>query len=62
VAIEAAQAGLSAPAEATPSSWSMFFWRLRRNPKAMIGGAIVALLIFVALFANLLAPADPTIG
>jgi peptide/nickel transport system permease protein len=62
VAVEAAQAGLNAPAEATPSSWSMFFWRLRRNPKAMIGGGIVAMLLFVAVFANLLAPKDPTIG
>ncbi|HEU5433121.1 MAG TPA: ABC transporter permease [Thermomicrobiales bacterium] len=62
MAVEAAPAQLSAPADETPSSWSMFFWRLRRNPKAVIGGAIVAFLLFVALFANVLAPQDPTAG
>jgi peptide/nickel transport system permease protein len=40
----------------------MFWWRLRQNPKAMIGGAIVIFLLAVAIFAPLLAPKDPTDG
>ena len=40
----------------------MFWWRLRRNTKAMIGGAIVLFLLAVALFAPLIAPKDPNDG
>ncbi len=47
---------------AAPSSTSMFLWRLRHNPKAMIGGAIVLALLLVIVFAPLLAPADPLDG
>jgi len=46
----------------TPSSWSMFFWRLRGNPKAMIGLTVVILLLIVIVFAPLLAPHDPNYG
>ena len=46
----------------TPSSWSMFFWRLRGNPKAMIGLTIVILLLILIVFAPLLAPHDPNHG
>lgn len=45
-----------------PSAWSMFFWRLRRNPKAVIGGGIVLFLLIVVVFAPLLAPKDPNFG
>jgi peptide/nickel transport system permease protein len=34
----------------------------RRHPRLFIGGALVALLLFVAAFAPLLTPYDPTIG
>jgi peptide/nickel transport system permease protein len=62
MAAEAAQLTFPAPAEAGHSSWSMFWWRLLRNPKAVIGGAIVIFLVVVALLAPLLAPKDPTDG
>ena len=62
MAIEAMQLPLTESPELSYSSWSMFWWRLRRNPKAMIGGAIVVTLFAVALMAPLLAPKDPTDG
>lgn len=45
-----------------PSSTSMFLWRLRHNPKAMIGGIIVLALLVLIVFAPVLAPADPLDG
>lgn len=48
--------------EATSSGWSMFWWRFRHNQKAMIGGAIVLLLLICAIFAPLIAPMDPNDG
>jgi peptide/nickel transport system permease protein len=57
---------LMAPVAATDpaahSSASMFFWRLRHNPKAMIGMVIVGLLLLLIAFAPLLAPYDPNYG
>jgi peptide/nickel transport system permease protein len=44
------------------SSWSMFFWRMRHNTKAMIGAGIVLFLLFVIIFAPLIAPKDPLDG
>ncbi len=60
--VDAVPGTLTAPAEEAPSSWSMFLWRLRHNPKAMIGGSIVLFLLLVILFGPLLAPRDPTDG
>jgi peptide/nickel transport system permease protein len=40
----------------------MFWWRMRRNPKAMIGASIVVFLLAVALLAPLIAPKDPNDG
>jgi peptide/nickel transport system permease protein len=62
--VAAASAELAAPAapEAVPSPWSMFWWRVRHNAKATIGGAIVVVLLAVAILAPLLAPKDPTDG
>ena len=48
--------------EAPPSSLSMFLWRLRNNPKAMIGIAIVLFLLVLIAFAPLIAPYDPNDG
>jgi peptide/nickel transport system permease protein len=62
VAAEVAQLPISEAPSAPHSSWSMFWWRLRQNPKAMIGGTIVIFLLAVAIFAPLLAPKDPTDG
>jgi peptide/nickel transport system permease protein len=61
VAVDAIAASPVAAAEA-PSTWSMFFWRVRNNPKAMIGSIIVALLLIMIIFAPLLAPKDPLYG
>lgn len=46
----------------TPSTWSMFLWRLRSNSKAMIGLGIVIFLLILIVFAPLLAPKDPNFG
>jgi len=40
--------------------WREAWRRLRRNPVAIIGAAFVALFVFVAIFAPLLAPYSPT--
>jgi peptide/nickel transport system permease protein len=45
-----------------PSSWNTLLWRLRRNPKAVIGGTIVLILLVAIVFAPLLAPHDPLDG
>ncbi len=42
--------------------WRDAWSRLRRNKGALVGFAIVALFIFVALFASLIAPEDPRAG
>jgi len=39
--------------------WSDAFRRLRRNPSAVLGFALVASFVFVAIFAPLLAPENP---
>ena len=62
MAAEVAQLSITGAPRTPHSAWSMFCWRLRQNPKAMIGGAIVIFLLAVAIFAPLLAPKDPTDG
>jgi peptide/nickel transport system permease protein len=62
VAADVAQLPISQVPEIVHSPWSMFWWRLRHNTKAMIGGAIVIFLLAVALFAPLIAPKDPNDG
>ena len=42
--------------------WRDAWSRLRRNPGAFVGFTIVAIFIFVALFASLIAPEDPRAG
>jgi peptide/nickel transport system permease protein len=39
--------------------WADAFRRLRRNPSAVVGAVLVGIFVFIALFAPLLAPADP---
>ena len=41
------------------SLWRDAFRRLRRNPAAIVGAAIVAVFLLIAIFAPLLAPHDP---
>ena len=48
--------------EAPHSAWSMFFWRFRRNQKAVIGAILVVVLLVVIAFAPLIAPIDPNYG
>src|SRR5215217_5166350 len=45
----------------TPSTglWADAWYRLRRNPGAITGFVIIVAIIFIALFAPLLAPSDP---
>jgi len=47
---------------AAPSSASMLVWRIRRNPKALIGLAIILVLLTMIVFAPLVAPKDPLFG
>jgi len=42
--------------------WRDAWARLRRNPGALVGFALVGLFVVVALFAPLLAPEDPRVG
>ncbi|WP_435205469.1 ABC transporter permease [Micromonospora sp. bgisy143] len=51
-----------AQATAAPGGVSLFrdaFRRLRRNPAAIVGAAIIVLFVLVAIFAPLIAPHDP---
>lgn len=62
MAVEAAQLAVAPAADVAHSPWSMFWWRVRHNAKAVIGGSIVIFLIAVALFAPFIAPKDPNDG
>jgi peptide/nickel transport system permease protein len=49
------------PLQTTPGGlWNEAFYRLLRNPGALVGAAIVIAFVIVALFAPLLAPYSPT--
>jgi peptide/nickel transport system permease protein len=61
MAAELVADSIGVPSE-SPSAWSMFFWRLRKNPKALIGLTIVGILLIFIIFAPLLAPKDPNDG
>lgn len=45
--------------EAPSGLWSEAWRRLRHNPGALVGFALVGLFVIVAIFAPLLAPFDP---
>lgn len=62
MAADVAQLTIAPAPDIVHSPWSMFWWRFRHNPKAIIGGAIVALLMFVAIFAPVISPKDPNDG
>lgn len=47
-----------APRETGTSLWADAFHRLRRNPQAIVGAAIVGLFVLVAILAPVLAPYD----
>ncbi len=46
--------------DAPTGLWRDAFHRLRRNPGAVVGGAVIALLILAAIFAPLIATHNPT--
>ncbi len=54
--LDAADILAAAPSAATSSLWRDAWRRLLRNKLAVVGGLTVALLCFVAIFANVLAP------
>jgi peptide/nickel transport system permease protein len=56
--IEAREVQLDAPS----GLWSEAWRRLRRNPAAIVGFVLVAIFLFVAIFAPLIAPEDPRSG
>jgi peptide/nickel transport system permease protein len=49
-----------APAPAASGHWGQAWRRFRRDRAAMVGGAIVVVFVFIAVFANFLAPYDYT--
>lgn len=51
--------GLAGESLAGESLWKGAWQRLRRSPMALIGAAIMAVFLFVAVFAPLLAPYEP---
>jgi peptide/nickel transport system permease protein len=57
VELEAREVSLEAP---TGGLWSEAFYRLRRNPGAIAGAVVLAILVVVAIFAPLVAPDSPT--
>lgn len=44
---------------ATASQWKLMWWKFRKHRLAMVSGAIVLAIYFVALFADFIAPTDP---
>jgi peptide/nickel transport system permease protein len=55
VELESREIALEAPSGLWRDAW----FRLRRNPGAIIGFVLVGIFVFVALFAPLIAPSDP---
>jgi peptide/nickel transport system permease protein len=41
------------------SQWKLMWWRFRKHKLALVGGIVIGLMYFVALFVELLAPNDP---
>jgi peptide/nickel transport system permease protein len=62
VVIDVAALAIPTTPEVVHSPWSMFWWRMRHNPKAIAGGVIVVLLLAVAVTAPVIAPHDPNDG
>jgi peptide/nickel transport system permease protein len=48
--------------EAPAGLWRDAWHRLRHNPSAMVGFALIGLFVFVAVFAPIIAPEDPRTG
>lgn len=52
-------AGLATPLVTSPSRWRRLAFGIRRSPSAMIGGAIIALYLLMAVFGSWLIPFEP---
>jgi peptide/nickel transport system permease protein len=48
--------------EAPQGLWRDAWHRLRHNPSALVGFALIGLFVFVAVFAPVIAPEDPRVG
>ena len=48
--------------EAPQGLWRDAWHRLRHNPSALVGFALIGLFVFVAIFAPVIAPEDPKVG
>ncbi len=59
IELESAEISLEGEGEGQGGLWSDAFRRLRRNPSAILGFTLVALFVFVAIFAPFLAPDNP---
>jgi peptide/nickel transport system permease protein len=59
IELESAEISLEGEGDGQGGLWSDAFRRLRRNPSAVVGFVLVALFVFVAIFAPFLAPANP---
>ena len=46
-------------ADAPSGLWSEAWYRLRRNPTAILGGIFVSTFVVIAIFAPLIAPENP---
>src|SRR5688572_9421083 len=42
--------------------WKLVWWKFRKHKLALISGILVALIYLIALFADFLAPADPSLS
>jgi peptide/nickel transport system permease protein len=62
MAVDVAPLAIPQTPDVVHSPWSMFWWRMRHNPKAVIGSLIVVFLLAVAITAPLIAPKDPADG
>ena len=62
MAVDVAPLAIPQTPDVVHSPWSMFWWRMRHNPKAVIGSLIVVFLLAVAIIAPLIAPKDPADG
>jgi peptide/nickel transport system permease protein len=62
-AVESADSSAAGPPEeAAGGLWRDAFRRLRHNPTAILGAALVTIFVLVAIFAPLLAPYDPKVA